>query len=413
MGEWHIITSEYPPQAGGVSDYTRVVAEGLADAGDCVHVWCPALRAHESDAREFEAEAGACRTSAGEREATGERVVVVHRDFGGFAPSDLRRVGARLNERRAPRRLLVQYVPHGYGYRAMNLAFCLWLWRRARVEGDEVQLMVHEPFLDFAGAWRQRAAATVQRVMTTVLLNAASRVLVATPAWGELWRPFAFGSRVEFEWLPVPCSIPVISDAAESARVRARYGVAQPGHALVGHLGTYTRHIAQQLELVLPALLARHETASALLLGRGSVEACDRMLSAHTSLAGRIHAAGALPARELSTHLAACDLLVQPFTDGVSTRRTSVMAGLRHGLSIVTTRGRLTEPLWTESGAVELVAADDAEAMVRAVEELMTDDDARQRLAARGRALYRERFDAAAIIAALREGKRHHVRLAA
>src|SRR5437868_5304911 len=41
ISEWHIITCEYPPQSGGVSDYTQQVARGLADAGDRVHVWCP------------------------------------------------------------------------------------------------------------------------------------------------------------------------------------------------------------------------------------------------------------------------------------------------------------------------------------------------------------------------------------
>jgi hypothetical protein len=38
---WHMITGEYPPQAGGVSDYSRVVARGLAAAGDTVHVYAP------------------------------------------------------------------------------------------------------------------------------------------------------------------------------------------------------------------------------------------------------------------------------------------------------------------------------------------------------------------------------------
>jgi hypothetical protein len=37
----HIITPEYPPQPGGVSDYTAQVATGLAEAGDEVQVWCP------------------------------------------------------------------------------------------------------------------------------------------------------------------------------------------------------------------------------------------------------------------------------------------------------------------------------------------------------------------------------------
>src|SRR5207248_6476969 len=31
MIEWHVLTGEYPPQPGGVSDYTRQVARGLAN----------------------------------------------------------------------------------------------------------------------------------------------------------------------------------------------------------------------------------------------------------------------------------------------------------------------------------------------------------------------------------------------
>src|SRR6266852_374370 len=41
MAVWHLITGEYPPQPGGVSDYSRLVACGLAGAGDEVHVWAP------------------------------------------------------------------------------------------------------------------------------------------------------------------------------------------------------------------------------------------------------------------------------------------------------------------------------------------------------------------------------------
>ena len=43
MTNWQIITGEYPPQPGGVSDYTRIVANGLASAGDSVVVWAPPL----------------------------------------------------------------------------------------------------------------------------------------------------------------------------------------------------------------------------------------------------------------------------------------------------------------------------------------------------------------------------------
>ena len=39
--EWHIITCEYPPTVGGVSDYSFTLASGLGATGT-VHVWCPA-----------------------------------------------------------------------------------------------------------------------------------------------------------------------------------------------------------------------------------------------------------------------------------------------------------------------------------------------------------------------------------
>ena len=46
--------------------------------------------------------------------------------------------------------------------------------------------------------------------------------------------------------------------------------------------------------------------------------------------------------------------LIQPYPDGVTSRRTSVMACLSQGRAVVTTAGRLTEPLWPASGAVAL-----------------------------------------------------------
>jgi glycosyltransferase involved in cell wall biosynthesis len=304
----------------------------------------------------------------------------------------------------APRRLLVQYVPHGYGFGAMNVAFCAWLWKRARLDGDEVELMVHEPFLDFrGGTWRRWVAASAQRLMTVVLLGAARRVRVSIPAWGELWRPYALGRRVRFEWLPVPSTLKAEPDASEVARVRALC-VPRGGGSLVGHFGTYPAPVAEHLARTLPALLGRRESCAALLLGRGGADLRERILGEHASLAARLHAPGVLPARALSSHLAACDLVALPFPDGVSTRRTSAMAALAHGVAVVTTVGRLSEPLWAESGAVELVAAGDPLATCAAVERLLADDTERARLAAAGRALYRERFDVARTISALRRG---------
>jgi glycosyltransferase involved in cell wall biosynthesis len=380
--DWHLITCEYPPRVGGVADHTRLVAEGLAADGDRVHVWCPAL------------EGGSPEPAAG---------VSVRRELGRFRPSDLRRAGRSLDRFAAPRRLLLQWVPHGYGYRSMNVWLCLWLWWRARLRGDDLAIIVHEPFLAFGeGTRRQDAVALIHRLMTTVLLSAASLVWTTIPKWEGCWRPYALGRRVPFGWLPVPSTTPVVATAEEAAATRALYAPA--GVPLVGHFGTYGELIAVTLRELLPRLLSDEETRCAvLLLGRGSEAMCEELLGAHPALAGRIHAAGTLPPEAVSRHLAACDLLVQPYPDGVSTRRTSVMAGLAHGLAVVTTKGALTEDFWQESGAVVLAPAGDVAGMASAARALLGDAARRREVGESARATYALHFDLPHLTAKLRQ----------
>ena len=75
MTEWHIITHEYPPQVGGVSDYTYLLASALAAAGDSVHVWCP----------------------AGSGDPPPALGVIVHLEPGRFSAGDLHRVDKKLD----------------------------------------------------------------------------------------------------------------------------------------------------------------------------------------------------------------------------------------------------------------------------------------------------------------------------
>lgn len=386
MAGWHLITGEYPPQAGGVSDYTHLVAAGLAAAGEEVYVWCPPTNGTKGAA---EVETGA---------APG---VCVHRELGGLAPADWRRVGRLMDRFGGPRRLLVQWVPHSYGYRSMNLSFCLWLWQRAVRRGDAVEVMVHEPYLSFgAGSWKQNGAAIVHRLMTLVLLNAASRVWMSIPAWEAYLRPYALGRSLPFGWLPVTSNIAVIADPARVRAIRNRY--ASRGELIVGRFGTYDWHTSKMLLDAVPALLHEGADCSVLLLGRGSEVMRAELLAKQPAWAHRVHAAGALASAELSLHVSACDVMMQPYIDGVSSRRTSVMVGLAHGRPIVTTRGELTESLWAESGAVSLASVEDVTALVNETRALLADEAKRHRLSAAARTLYRDRFHLKHTIAALR-----------
>ena len=328
LTHWHLITCEFPPRFGGVSDYSSQLAAGLRAAGVDLRVWCD--------------------------------------EFEGFTNAGLRRVGALIDAMPKPRRLLVQWVPHGYGRRSMNVEFCRWVANRASKHGDEVDLMVHEPCLSFwEGGLVHNVIAGVHRVMLTLLLRRASRVWMGSTAWGPYLRPYLFGRDIPLEWAPVPSNIPVAPHGAD-----ADYPV--------GYFGQYDEQGIRVLMQVLEAIPDRIA-----LIGRGAdrVPMHERTIVIGESDAGRI-----------SRAIASCWVMLHHYVDGVTTRRGTVMASLAHGKAVVTVEGRLSESVWRESGAVSLAPVGDSAALANNIRGLLREHDARAALGKAGAKLYRERF---------------------
>jgi len=294
-----------------------------------------------------------------------------------------------------PRRLLVQYVPHAFGWKGANLPFCRWLRSR---RSDSVWVMFHEVAYPFSrdDTFAHNALAIVNRTMAGLVARAAERAFVSIPAWQPLVRQLNGAHPVA--WLPVPSGVPVTADPCDVSRLRARYAYGSP---LVGHFGTYGGPIGSLVDPVMQALLERTR-AQMLLLGRRSDEVARDFERTHPRFKGRVAGAGHLAPQEVSNHIAACDVMMQPYPDGVSTRRTSAMAALAHGRPIVTTSGWLTEMLWEQSEAVMLVAVDAPDQMAAAVARLLDDEPARRALSERARALYTDRFGVEHTIRALR-----------
>jgi glycosyltransferase involved in cell wall biosynthesis len=370
----HFLTPEYPPRRGGVADYTHQIATELSRGGKTIHVWGPAGSAAQPGS-----------------------AIVVHPDLGSFRAADLRRMSALLDAYASPRRLVVQWVPHGYGQRAMNLRFCLWLWQRS-VAGDSIELVVHEPFVTFSGGIRQYVVAAVQRAMTLVLMSAARRVWVTTRAWTPLLEPYLAGRSIAIQWLPVPNSLPP-ADGAAVETVRRRYAPGTRG--LVGHFGTHGPLVTSLLDEVIALVAEARPGTHFLLIGSGSETFRSALVAHDRSLADRVSATGPLNAADLAAHIAACDVMLQPYPDGVTSRRTTTMAGLFARVPVVTTRGKLTEGFWQEEGVVTLAAVGDTRGSVQQVLRLLEDPTERRRQADAGRDFYDRWLDVRHTVAAL------------
>jgi hypothetical protein len=337
------------------------VARALADTGAQVHVWAP-----------------------GARGVSREDGVTVHREPGLFSPTGLVKLSRGLDACPGPRRLLLQYVPHAFGMKAMNVPFCAWFAARRE---DERWVFFHEVVYP----WRPRAPlrhhvlAGTTRVMLRLVADAADRTFVSIPTWAE---HLPSRLRPHAEWRPVPSNLPAQVPSATLARVRAELGEG----LLLGHFGTFGEATAGMLERTLVPLLRADPTRRALLLGRGSHAWREGLSRRFPELAARLLSRDSLAPEELAAHLAACELLVQPYGDGVSARRGTTMASLALGRPLITNTGHLTEPLWRTLGAVALVEGTDPAALVAEAERLLAHPDERTALGARAAEVYRQRF---------------------
>jgi hypothetical protein len=361
---WHLVTGEYPPDRGGVADYTAVVAGGLADAGCEVQVWTSG-------------------TSGPEAWRPG---VTVHRVAGRFGPAGLVRLGRELSRFRGPRVIVVQYVPQAFGHRGMNLPFAAWVFLRRIAHRDDVRVMFHEVCTPFAGRNVRRAVlALVQRGMAAIVGRAAEEWYGSVPGWEGYVRPLA-GRRARFRWLPVPATVPGGPPLDPSAG------------ETVGHFGTYGSLVTPPLAPALTRLLADRPAVRVELVGRGGERFRDELVRDRPDWIDRVSATGELTATEIADRLRACAVVIQPYPDGVSSRRTSVMAALANGVPVVTTFGFLSEPVWKEEPGVVLA---DPDRLADAAGRLLDDPRRRAALGRAGWDLYERRFDVRHTVAAL------------
>jgi glycosyltransferase involved in cell wall biosynthesis len=358
---WHLLSGEYPPMHGGVADHSLLLALELAKMGKRVHVWCRG--ALERDVRE-------------------STNVVVERIASGFGRRGLAALENALNRAAAPRTLLVQYAPHSFGWKGMNLPLCRWI-RGRRKKGDDVRVLFHEVAFPFVRRpLHHNILALVQRRMAKVVLQAASQVYVTTPAWEPILR--WLGWQGECTWLPAPSNVPK-GDVVEAEVVRHR--LCSDGlRRLVGHFGTYGGGIVARLVPVVRRLLQTHPNVRFLFLGRGG----DAFLRSHPDLQSHASAVENLNARDLAAHIRSCDLMLQPYPDGVNGRRTSLMACLINGRPTVGNFSRHSESIWKEGGVA--LAGDDPGDFAAVAAELLDNGDWRAQLGNAGAELYERRF---------------------
>jgi hypothetical protein len=285
----------------------------------------------------------------------------------------------------------------------MNVPFAAWVLARRVRHGDDIRVMFHE----VAFPWvrrplRHNLIAAANRLMGVFLLQACSRAYVSIPGWVPLLHRLG-GRRVPIAWTPTPANIPARPSPGAVASRRTKLTDGRSDTRVVGHFGTYGAIITPSLALALGTILDRRPDVRVLLLGANGDRWRETWLRDHPGWASRVVATGALPEGAVAEYLCACDLALQPYPDGASSRRTSLMAALANGVPVVTTLGALSEPVWS-AGAVATASADQPEQLAQLALGLLDRPDERRELGEAGRRLYEEQFTIGRTVAALLGG---------
>lgn len=374
-----LVTGEYPPDEGGVADYTRCLASALADLGHTVDVLTGRGRVAEA---------------APDRRVTVHRVM---RRWGWGLLPKVRRVVATLR----PDVVHLQYQTAAFGMQPAVNTLAGWLRRTTSVRTAVTYHDLRVPYLfPKAGSLRETV---------TYLPARWSDLSVATNA--EDWATLRSRGRTRrLALVPIGSNVPDAPPAGYArAAWRREHGVPSDS-ALLAYFGFLNASKGGRVLVDLLAELRAGGRDARLVMIGGRTGASDptnaaylNQFEADVAAAGLTEAllwTGHVPAPEVSAWLHAADLAVLPYADGASYRRGSLLACLAHGLPIVTTRpAGLTRADLGESPADELppelrdgvdarlVPAGDLSALASAVAQVLADPAAAERLGLAAKAL--------------------------
>ena len=298
-----LVSGEYPPDVGGLADYTACLRRALIERG--------------------------LRLAVLTRRGPGSPEPGVHRLVQRWDARSLRHL-----LRLAPRGGIVhiQFQPAAFDLLGDICLAPLLLRSRARVVTTFHD--ARPPYL-FPKAGRLRALATRLMARTSSAVLASDerdlRALRAPPASSHV---VPIGSNV-------PCEPP---PGYDREAFRAQLGLA-PGDLGVAYFGLL--NASKGLATLVGAwqrILQAQPRARLLLLGGpiGASDATDqatacRVLADLEPFGERVVRTGYLPRAALSAHLLAADVALLPYADGASPRRGSLLACAAHSLPIVST----------------------------------------------------------------------------
>jgi glycosyltransferase involved in cell wall biosynthesis len=350
-----LITGEYPPDQGGVGDFTQEIGEGLAALGHDVHV-----------------------LTSKSPVSSLQSTIAVHREINNWGWTCWKQI-LRIAHREQLDVLNIQFQTAAYGMHPA-IHFVPTRWDRPPVVVTFHDLRVPYLFPKAGPLRRKSIEMLARRADGVIVTNRKDETEISNlkPQSPNVVR-IPIGSNIA----------PSLPHDYDRDAWRARLGIGA-GDLLLGYFGFLNeRKGGEDLIETLAMLVSQGYPAHLLLIGGrvGSsdptnvtyAERVDHLIS-ERGLTERVHRTGFVPADEVSAHLEAVDVCVLPYRDGASLRHGSLHACLAHGRPIVTTHPAIETPEFRDGDTMLLFPVKDTEALAKGVAQIANNPDLRKQL---------------------------------
>ena len=286
----------------------------------------------------------------------------------------------------------LHYVPHMYYRAGVGVAVSLF-GLLLRLLGFRLIVTFHECYIPWSWRPKELTIGIIQRLSFFLLLLATQEIVVTTGLRARLLQNWLFWDRAKAKKIvisPVGSNFPGVEQSPEEVKVlREKWKLPQDGLILtnLGHL----RWQEQDKWLLATLDGVQHDRPEACLLMLGCR---SQDLPVGHPLTGRkdVIFTGYLSATEISGLLAQSDIYLLILNDGISGRRTALMAGLQQGRAIVATMGHNTEAEFIERMPVLLAHTTEQISFVRLTRELSANQEHRKTLGKEAARRYQESF---------------------
>jgi glycosyltransferase involved in cell wall biosynthesis len=244
---------------------------------------------------------------------------------------------------------------------AVNL---LPLLLRLRFPRLRIAVILHE-YLSYSPIGRLR-------ILLTLL--PAHAIIVPEERLQIILRRFFFFKRNSVHLVPISSNIIPVD-------YKKNYALLEP--ITVAHFGIIRR--GRGIENIIRAVHSLGRRNIRLLLIGGSLSDDDYPqkildLIGSLNMTASVTITGYLDNDRVSKLLLASDILLLPFPDGVSERRTTFLTGLDHRIPIITTRGLSSPSSLRDNENVKFVRSTSVADIAYALEELLNDDRLREKI---------------------------------